>query len=290
MGLVSTPPITARILVACPDTRGITAAVTGFIAERGGNLLDLDQHTVPDPGDFFLRAEFEPGSEDMDRIAMQDAFAEVAKRYGMAWRCGWSDTPRKVAIMASRELHCLHDLLWRFNAGEMPGEIVAIISNHEAAGPTAANAGIPFHHLPIRDGDKTTQEAEVASVLAETGADLVVLARYMQILSNAFVKPRMDNIINVHHSFLPAFPGADPYRQAYERGVKMIGATAHYATPELDEGPIIAQAVAQVSHHDSVEDLRRSGRELERNVLANAVRAHLEDRILVTGNRTVVFR
>ena len=285
-----TPPVTARLLIACPDTRGITAAVTGFIADRGGNLLDLDQHTVSEHGEFFLRAEFEPGPDEREPESLDQAFREVADRYRMSWRSGWSNTPRRVAIMVSRELHCLVDLLWRFDAEELPGEIACVLSNHPDAEGLVTDAGIPFTHLPIEHGNKAAQESAVEETLQAHGVDLVVLARYMQILSPAFADRWRNNLINVHHSFLPAFPGADPYRQAHERGVKMIGATAHYATPDLDEGPIITQAVAEVDHCDSVVDLRRTGRELERSVLARAVHAHLEDRVLVTGNRTIVFR
>ena len=285
-----TLPVTTRLLIACPDTRGITAAVTGFIANRGGNLLDLDQHTVAEHGEFFLRAEFEPGPDERDPQALDIAFREVAEQYRMSWRTGWSNTPHRVAIMVSRELHCLVDLLWRFGAEELPGEIACVISNHPDAEDLVVDAGIPFAHLPIEDGDKAAQESKVQQMLQDHGADLVVLARYMQILGPEFTERWRDNLINVHHSFLPAFPGADPYRQAHDRGVKMIGATAHYATPDLDEGPIITQTVAEVDHCDSVVDLRRTGRELERSVLARAVHAHLEDRVLVTGNRTIVFR
>ena len=287
---MSNRPATARLLIACPDARGITAAVTGFIAEHGGNLLDLDQHTDAEHGEFFLRAEFEPAPGDSDRRGINSAFQELSQRYQMTWRSAWSDEPLRVAIMVSNQQHCLHDLLWRFSNGEMPGQITAVISNHDTAASAAADAGIPFFHHPIDNGDKASQEAQVNSTLKECNADLVVLARYMQILSAEFVDQWKNKLINVHHSFLPAFPGADPYRQAYERGVKMIGATSHYVTPQLDEGPIITQEAIQVSHHDSIDDLRRCGRDLERSVLASAVRSHLNDRILITGNRTVVFR
>ncbi|MCH2162466.1 MAG: formyltetrahydrofolate deformylase, partial [Phycisphaerales bacterium] len=259
-------------------------------ATQGGNLLDLDQHTVAEHGEFFLRAEFEPGPGETDAEAMAAAFRPVAERYDMSWRTGWSNTPRRVAVMVSRELHCLVDLIWRFHAEELPGEIVTVISNHPDAAGIVEDAGIPFVHLPIEDGDKAAQETKVRQALQSCDADLVVLARYMQILSEDFVGRWEHNLINVHHSFLPAFPGADPYRQAYERGVKMIGATAHYVTPVLDEGPIIAQAVGEVDHCDSVVDLRRTGRDLERSALARALHAHLEDRVLAMGNRTIVFR
>ena len=283
-------PPTARLLIACPDARGITAAVTGFIAEHGGNLLDLDQHTDAEHGEFFLRAEFEPAPGDSDHAGIDSAFQELAQQYGMTWRSAWSHDPRRIAILVGRQAHCLLDLLWRRDAGEIPGEIVAIISNHDDLAGIAQAANIPFHHVPIEGEDTCEQEARVEKVIDEASVDLVVLARYMRVLSEDFVNPRSERIINVHHSFLPAFPGGDPYRQAYERGVKVIGATAHYVTPVLDDGPIITQSVGEVSHHDSLDDLRRRGRDLERTVLSNAVKAHLEDRILVRKNRTIVFR
>ena len=283
------PIQTVRLLMACPDHRGITAAITGFIAEHGGNLLDLDQHTVPEHGEFFLRAEFQPDHDDLDLTSMLNAFQEIADRHNMHWKMEHSTTPRRVAILVGKELHCLQDLMWRFQSGDMPGELVRVISNHEDARPACEAAGIPFSHFPISNDTKSSQEAKVHDALIACGANLVVLARYMQILSEDMITQWSDRIINVHHSFLPAFPGSDPYRQAHDRGVKMIGATAHYATPALDAGPIIAQAVDRASHSDSVEDLRRTGRELERRVLNDAVHAHLEDRVLITANRTIVF-
>ena len=287
---MSLPHSRVRLLIACPDTRGITAAVTGFIAEHGGNLLDLDQHTDAEHGEFHLRAEFEPADGDADREGIESAFAPLAERYGMTWRSAWSDQPRHVAIMVGTEPHCLLDILWRTRAGELPCEIPLIISNHNTLEPIARNSGIPFHHLPIDEKDATAQEERIAELVDTAEIDLIVLARYMRILSEAFVLPRTERIINVHHSFLPAFPGSDPYRQAYERGVKVLGATAHYVTPTLDDGPIIAQAVSPISHRDAIADLKLRGRDLERSVLSIAVKAHLEDRILVQNRRTVVFR
>ncbi len=281
---------TVRLLMACPDRRGITATVTGFIAEHGGNLLDLDQHTVCDHGEFFLRAEFEPNQDDLDLKSMLKAFKEIATRHEMYWRMERSTAPRRVAILVGKELHCLQDLIWRFESGDMPGELVTVISNHEDARSSCEAVGIPFTHLPVDANTKNEQESRLHTTLNQCETNLVVLARYMQILSEEFITQWPERIINVHHSFLPAFPGRDPYRQAHDRGVKMIGATAHYATPELDAGPIIAQAVDRASHRDSVADLRRTGRELERRVLNEAVHAHLDDRVLITGNRTIVFR
>ena len=281
---------TVRLLVACPDARGITAAVTGFIAQHGGNLLDLDQHSDAEHGEFHLRAEFEPARDDAERAQIDASFSPLAEQHQMQWRFSWSDAPRRIAIMVGLQPHCLLDLLWRKNAGELPGEFVAVLSNHEDLKPLACNAGIPFHHLPIEDDDSSAQEARLEKILRDLNVDLIVLARYMRILSDSFVTARKEKIINVHHSFLPAFPGGDPYRQAYERGVKVIGATAHYVTPVLDDGPIISQTVDSISHHESIEDLRLRGKDLERTVLSHAVKAHLEDRIIVQKNRTVVFR
>lgn len=280
--MYSTPP-NARLLIACPDARGVTAAVTGFITDHGCNLLDLDQHTDLEHQEFFLRAEFEPPSDHGQFAA---AFEPLVERHAMQWRLAWPGEPKRIAVLASKHLHCLNDLLWRAN--DEP--IALVISNHADAEHASRSASVPFHHLPIADGGKANQEEKVEQLLQDNAIELVVLARYMQILSPGFVDRWRERIINVHHSFLPAFPGGDPYQQAYDRGVKVIGATAHYVTPVLDDGPIIAQAVGDVSHHDTVADLRRRGRDLERRVLSDAVRAHLEDRILVTNNRTVVFR
>ena len=235
---------------------------------------------------FFLRAEFAPSSDSHDRESVAKAFAPLAEAHGMMWRIAWSDAPRRTAVLVSKELHCLYDLLWRAN--DEP--IALVISNHPDAEHAARSAGVPYHHEPIVNDLNAAQEAAIEQLLLDNGIDFVVLARYMQVLSPEFVGRWAERIINVHHSFLPAFPGGDPYRQAYDRGVKVIGATAHYVTAALDEGPIIAQAVSDVSHHDTVADLRHRGRDLERRVLAEAVRAHLEDRILVTNNRTIVFR
>ena len=207
----------------------------------------------------------------------------------MSWRIRFNGRPMRVAVLAGTLPHCLQDLLWRHQAGELPIEIPAIISNHDALRSIAVHAGIPFHHLPIVDGDKASQEAAIRGLLERERIELVVLARYMQVLSPGFLQGWENRIINIHHSFLPAFAGGDPYRQAYERGVKLIGATSHYVTEVLDDGPIIAQDVVQVSHRSSVDDLKRMGRDLERTVLARAVRTHVHDRILVSQNKTVVF-
>ena len=259
-----------------------------FIAEHGGNLLESDQHTDAEHGEFYMRAEFDLSACDLSRENFHEAWQPIAERHRMQWSIAWSDEVPSAAIMVSRYSHCLHDLLWRWEAGELPMRLKAIISNHPDLEPMAQHAGVPFYHVPI-DKDKAAQEQRVLALLDELRVDLVILARYMQILSESFVKKYENRIINIHHSFLPAFAGGDPYRQAYDRGVKLIGATSHYVTSELDAGPIIAQAVSQVNHRFSVRDLQRTGRNLERLVLAHAVRLHLEDKVLVSKNKTVVF-
>ncbi|MFU8821691.1 MAG: formyltetrahydrofolate deformylase [Gammaproteobacteria bacterium] len=283
------PVCTARLLIACPDARGIVAAVARFISDHGGNLLDSDQHTDRDHGEFFMRAEFDLADCDLDAESFAAAWSPLAERHSMTWRVRFNARPTRVAILVGTLPHCLHDLLWRHEAGELPIEIPAIISNHGGLGPVASHAGIPFHHLPIGSAGKSSQEAAIRTVLEQERIDLVVLARYMQVLSARFLNGWENRIINIHHSFLPAFAGGDPYRQAYDRGVKLIGATSHYVTEALDEGPIIAQDVVQVSHRHSVDDLKRMGRDLERTVLARAVRAHVHDRVLVSQHKTVVF-
>lgn len=282
-----TQPHISRLLVECPDGRGITAAVTGFIADHGGNLLDLEQHTDPEHGEFVLRAVLEAG-EPAGSLAR--AFGPLAERYRMGWRLVDADRSPRIAILAGPTLHCLVDILYRVESGQLPGTIVGVASNHPAAESAARHHGTDFRHLPVDDADRAAQEDRVAGLLDAWEPDLVVLARYMRILPARIVERWVDRMINVHHSFLPAFPGADPYRQARDRGVKLVGATAHYVTADLDEGPIIAQAVAPVDHHRSLGDLRRIGADLERLVLADAIRAHLDDRILVKGRRTIVFR
>jgi len=280
---------TARLLIACPDARGIVAAVARFISEHGGNLLDADQHTDREHGEFFMRVEFDLERCDLDADNFAAAWTPLAERHAMSWRVRFDGRPVRTAILVGSLPHCLHDLIWRQQAGELPIEIAAIISNHDTLQPIATQAGIGFHHLPIRDGSKAAQETAIRDLLARESVELVVLARYMQILSADFLRDWRNRAINIHHSFLPAFAGGDPYRQAYERGVKVIGATSHYVTEVLDDGPIIAQDVVPVSHRSSVDDLKRMGRDLERTVLARAVRAHVQDRVLVSQNKTVVF-
>jgi formyltetrahydrofolate deformylase len=277
----------ARLLISCPDQHGIVAAVSGFLAERGANIIASDQYsTDPEGGAFFMRMAFAIETFDEALVA---AFAEeVAERFAMDWRIDDAARPKRVAILVSREDHCLLDLLWRWRRGELRCEIPLVISNHLDHVDDVATFGVRYEHVPVAKGEKPAAEARMLELL-EGPFDLVVLARYMQILSSEFLEHVGCPVINIHHSFLPAFAGADPYRRAKERGVKVIGATAHYVTEDLDAGPIIEQGVTRVTHRESVESLVRIGRDVERTVLARAVGLHLEDRVLVHENRTVVF-
>ena len=280
---------TAILLVSCPDRPGIVAAVASFVASHGGNVIDLQQHTDPTDAAFFQRVEFELDRFDLDRPEIGDAFAPVAAQYSMQWSLRFSDERPRVGVLASKEPHCLQDMLNRWRTGELPVEVAVVISNHPDHEAMARWFDVPHHHLPVLDEARSTQEAAIRDVLQASRVDLVVLARYMQVLSTEFCAEWPERIINIHHSFLPAFQGARPYHQAHERGVKLVGVTAHYATAALDDGPIIDQDVIRVSHRDDVEDLRRKGRDLEVTVLARAVRAHISHRVLVYGRRTVVF-
>ncbi len=279
-----------RMLVSCPDRPGIVAAVSAFLFAQGANIVEADQHsTDPRGGSFFMRVEFDLPDLAARRADLAGAFAPVAARFSMDWRLAPALPRRRLAIFVSRESHCLVELLWRWRAGELPADIAMVVSNHPDLRATVEPFGIPFHHVPVAADARPAAEARQLALL-DGAADVVVLARYMQILSPAFVDRHPGRIINIHHSFLPAFAGSDPYRQAHQRGVKIIGATAHYVTAELDAGPIIEQDVQRVSHRDDTDSLRRIGRQIERVVLARAVTWHLEDRVLVHGNRTVVFR
>jgi len=277
------------VLVSCPDRPGLVAALSQLLYGQGANILAAEQHTDPATSRFFQRIRFEgPGGAD-DRASLQSALAEVAASFEMSWQIVYDDYVKRIAIFVSKTDHCLYDLLLRHRAGELPCEIALIVSNHERLEPTARQFDIPYHVFPISKATKKQQEEQELAVLESQRIDLIVLARYMQILSGEFVSHYPDRIINIHHSFLPAFAGGRPYQQARERGVKLVGATAHYATTDLDEGPIIEQDVVRVSHRHSQADLVRMGRDVERNVLSRAVRAHLENRILVFENKTVVF-
>ncbi|MGB3682388.1 MAG: formyltetrahydrofolate deformylase [Rubrobacteraceae bacterium] len=277
-----------RLLISCPDKKGLIAAISSFIAMHDGNILSADQY-VSESGRFFMRLEIEGAGFGLEREEFGAAFAPLARRHGIEWSISHTDAPKRMAILVSRQDHCLIDLLWRWDAGELEAEIPLVISNHPDLASRAELYGIPFHHLPVTKETKAEQESAMLDLLYDHEIDVVVLARYMQILTPKFVSAFPDRLINIHHSFLPAFVGADPYRRAHERGVKTIGATAHYVTEDLDAGPIIHQDVSHVTHRETVEDLVRQGREIERRVLARAVRWHLGDRILVDGNRTVVF-
>jgi formyltetrahydrofolate deformylase len=277
---------TSRLLLACPDRPGLIARVSGFLAESGLNIVDVDQHSSTE-GRFFIRMVFDQVPEP-EREALEQRFAkEVGDPFEMDYEFHDASHTRRLAIMVSREDHCLSDLLWRWRNGDLGGELVAVISNHPDHAGQVEAVGLPFHHLPVEAGSKAKAERQALELLE--GVDLLVLARYMQVLSEDFLSDLAAPAINIHHSFLPAFVGADPYHRAYERGVKLIGATAHYVTAELDAGPIIAQDVEPVDHRDEVADMIRIGRDIERLVLARAVMAHLDDRVLLDGERTIVF-
>jgi formyltetrahydrofolate deformylase len=277
---------TSRLLLACPDQPGLIARVSGFLAESGLNIVDVDQHSTAE-GRFFMRMVFDqvPPAE---RDALQLRFAkEIGEPFEMEYEFHQSSHVKQVAAMVSREDHCLSDLLWRWRNDDLGGELALVISNHPDHAAQVEAVGLPFHHISVTPETKQEAEARILSLL--DGIDLLVLARYMQILSDDFLRALSAPAINIHHSFLPAFVGADPYHRAHERGVKLIGATAHYVTAELDAGPIIAQDVEPVDHRDEVADMIRIGRDIERLVLARAVMAHLDDRVLLDGDRTIVF-
>jgi formyltetrahydrofolate deformylase len=288
---------TARLLIGCADQPGIVAAVSGFLLEQGANIVSSHQYsTDPTGGRFFMRtdlvledlADGSPGVAE-SRRRFELLFAdEVAQRLAMDWEIRYFGQRRRIAIMASKHDHCLVDLLWRWRRGDLDGDVVMVVSNHDHLRPEVEAAGVPFHHVPVPVDNKPEAEAAMLKLL-DGSAELLVLARYMQILSADFLSSVGMPAINIHHSFLPAFAGANPYRRAHERGVKLIGATAHYVTAELDDGPIIDQDVARVDHRQSVAELERIGRDIERVVLARAVALHLDDRVIVDGRRTVVL-
>jgi len=276
----------AILLVSCPDQRGLVSKISGFVYENGGNIIHADHHL--DDGLFLSRIEWDLNSFGIPQAEIGAAFGTLASGIQADWTLHFTDAKPRVAIWVSRQSHCLLDLIWRQQSGELPAEIPLIVSNHPDLEPIAQQFGIPFCHIPMSREIRDQQEGIQLQALQEHQIDLVVLAKYMQVVSADFLH-QFPRIINIHHSFLPAFPGANPYHRAHHRGVKIIGATAHYATADLDEGPIIEQDVVRVSHRDSVDDLVRKGRDLERVVLARAVRYHLEQRVLVYGNKTVVF-
>jgi formyltetrahydrofolate deformylase len=279
----------AVLLLSCPDRKGVVAAISGFIFQHGGNILHADEHGDADSSTFLMRVEFDQTELDLPLSDFAWQFGQRAKQFGMQWRLALSDVRQRMAILVSRYDHCLVDLLYRHQSGEIACEIPCVISNHTDNRPLAEFYEIPFFYVPVEKGNKRAAERQIISLLEQDAVDFIVLARYMQILSSELVNAYPQKIINIHHSFLPAFIGAKPYHQAFARGVKLIGATSHYVTEVLDDGPIIEQDVVRISHRDSVEDLIQKGRDLEKVVLSRAVRWHVENRVLLYGNKTVVF-
>ena len=281
--------VTATLLISCPDRKGLVKAISTLLSDHGVNFIDYNQHTDQIESRFFQRIKFDTTGLEITREQLSSLLEIECGRYDMDWKISYSDQKKRVAIFSSKYDHCIYDLLLRHRIGELDCEIPLIISNHEDQRYLAEGFGIPYYCFPITKATKAEQEEKEIALLKEHNIDLIVMARYMQILSDKFIGSFPQQIINIHHSTLPAFIGAKPYHQAFDRGVKLIGATGHYATADLDEGPIIAQGVEDATHADSVDDLIRKGRDVERVTLAKAVMAHLEDRILVHGRRTVVF-
>jgi len=279
----------ARMLISCPDRAGIVATVSQFLYEHSANIVQSDQYTMdPEGGMFFMRIEFDLENLESSLPTLQEDFTRVADRFSMKWSVYRAGRRKRIAVLVSKEDHCLLELLWQWQAGDLNADISMVISNHDDMRALVESYGIPYHHIPVTPDTKAEAERKQLE-LTEGKIDLVVLARYMQIVTPKFIERFPNRIINIHHSFLPAFVGGKPYHQAYRRGVKLIGATAHYVTEELDAGPIIEQDVQRVSHRDNVSELKRMGRHIERTVLARAVRWHIEDRIVVYENKTVVF-
>ncbi len=288
--MIENDATTARLLVTCPDKPGIISAVSTFLFNHGANITDFDQHSSDaHGGTFFLRLEFQTPDLDCSRDALRNNFAtRVAEPYGMQWQISYASEKKRMAVLVSRHDHVLMDLLWRTSRGDLPATIPMVISNHDDLRDEVERFGIEYHHIPVTADNKAEAEAEALRLL-EGRVDVVVLARYMQILSPDFVSHYPHRVINIHHSFLPAFVGANPYQQAHDKGVKLIGATSHYVTADLDQGPIIEQNVQRVSHRHSAAELKSLGQDVERQVMLRAVRWHLEDRVIVDGNKTVVF-
>jgi len=281
--------VNAILLISCPDAKGIIARISDFIYRHNGNIVRADQHTSINEKLFFMRVEWELNGFGLTREELPGVFSPLAEKLNMKWDLYFSDFTPRIAVFVSRHLHCLHDLILRQRLGEINATIEVIISNHMEAQELAKQYGIKFYHFPISSANKAQQEEKELKLLQELDIDLVVLARYMQILTPRFLSCYPYKVINIHHSFLPAFIGGNPYQQAYDRGVKIIGATGHYATEKLDEGPIIVQDVIQISHRDEVADIQMKGKDLERIVLARALRLHLENKVLVCGAKTIVF-
>ncbi|MDF1656124.1 MAG: formyltetrahydrofolate deformylase [Verrucomicrobiales bacterium] len=287
--MTSTDSPSAILTISCDDQPGIVASVSDFLFQNKGNIVDVDQHVDREAGIFFMRVEWEINGFAVAREEIEAALASIIEKFSMQSSLYFSDVRPRVALFVTRDNHCFYDLLSRHESGELPMEIPLIISNREDLKPVAERFGIPFYHFPITKETKQGQETAEIALLRDHEVDLVILARYMQILSPQLTEAFPNRIINIHHSFLPAFPGARPYHSAHKRGVKLVGATSHYVTEDLDEGPIIAQGVTPVSHKDTVHDFVRKGRALEQSVLSRAVWLHLNRRTLVHENRTVVF-
>ena len=280
----------AILLIACPDRKGLVSSITDFLYRNEGNIIDLEQHVDIHENMFFMRLEWDLRDFKLSREEFREAFSvSIAKKFSMRWKLYFSDDVPRMAVFVSKPRHCLYDILSRYQAGEWKVEIPVIISNHPDLEDAARMLGIDYHLLPISRENKRTQEQKQLALLADYRIDVIVLARYMQIVSPDFIDHFPNKIINIHHSFLPAFPGAKPYHSAYERGVKIIGATSHYVTAELDAGPIIEQDIIRVRHTDSIEDLMRKGQDVEKLVLSRAIWRHLNRQVLVYGNRTIVF-
>jgi len=278
-----------RLVISCPDQVGIVANVAHFISEKGGSIVEANHHTDANNGWFFMRHEILAKSLTCSLDAFKDGFDALADQFEMEWFIEDSEKPKKIALFASKESHCLADLLHRWHEHELPGEIVCVIANHEDLRAMAEWYQVPFHCIPVAPDNKPNAFAETESVVSDYGVDVIVLARYMQILPPQMCMDYVGKVINIHHSFLPSFVGAKPYHQASERGVKLIGATCHYVTEVLDAGPIIEQDVIRISHSHTIDDMKRLGRDVEKTVLARGLRYHLEDRVLIHGNKTVVF-
>jgi len=278
-----------RLVISCPDQVGIVAKVADYIAGQGGSILEANHHTDSTNGWFFMRHEILASSLSTTLAQFEKGFEVIAKGFDMQWYVSDSEKPKKIALFASKESHCLADLLHRWHEGELPGEVVCVIANHDDLRSMVEWYKVPFHHVPVTPDTKPKAFAETEALAKKYDADMIVLARYMQILPPQMCSDYAGQVINIHHSFLPSFVGAKPYHQANQRGVKLIGATCHYVTQDLDEGPIIEQDVIRISHSQTIDDMKRLGRDVEKTVLARGLRYHLEDRVLIHGNKTVVF-
>ncbi|QDP41813.1 formyltetrahydrofolate deformylase [Radiobacillus deserti] len=280
----------ARLLISCPDKPGIVAAVSKFLFGKGANIIESNQYSMnPEGGEFFIRIEFECPNLLERQSEIKEDFRQIAEAFSMEWKLMFVAETKKVAIFVSKEQHCLLELLWEWQSGDLMADIALVISNHEDAREFVESLDIPFYHIPANKDIRKQVEEQQLQLLNQYGVDFVILARYMQILTPDFVAELPNRIINIHHSFLPAFVGAKPYERAYNRGVKLIGATSHYVTNDLDEGPIIEQDISRVDHRDDVAKLKKIGQSIERSVLAKAVKWHLEDRVIVHENKTIVF-